>query len=61
MKKKDVPRKFESQTLGLPPLTMVLANVPTPDPKRSPRVEMEERAERSKTILRLIEFFSTQQ
>jgi hypothetical protein len=40
---------------------MVLANVPTPDPKRSPRVEMEERAERSKTILRLIEFFSTQQ
>jgi len=32
MKKKKQYRKFEAETMGMPPLTMTLVNIPEPDP-----------------------------
>lgn len=60
-KEKKTPRKFKAETLGLPPLSMVLTNLPSPDPENRlpPKTELQKRLERSDTILRLIEFFAT--
>ena len=61
MKKQDETRRFESETLGLPPLKMVLVHAENdranrtrkPLPKRLPKSKAER--ERQEAIIRLIE------
>ncbi|NOY98572.1 MAG: hypothetical protein GXP40_05115 [Chloroflexi bacterium] len=53
------PRKFEAETLGLPPLKMVLGNIPVPDPgrksQRTQRSTAQKLLGKSDAVLRLID------
>ena len=54
-KKKKKTRKFESETIGLPSLQIVIGDVPVPDPSRKDIPVSQNWPGKSKTVVQLID------
>ena len=63
MKTKKELRKFEFESIGMPPLKMVLGNIPAPDPgkgaARKGELASERPLKKSDAVLRLIDHLIT--